>query len=251
MVNSSETPIEQVLSLLNHELRTPITSLRSSLELLQHYQDTDLLEIEALLTLAVDSADRLAHLIETLLDWCELTQSTQSVFKQPCNLVPIIHRSIEMLQSFANQGQIQISLSTPTWIPVDADQHYLSRAFSYLLHNAIKFSPPNRKIGITLLLLNLEDSRNIIHVPGVLISVQDEGTGIPEAALKRIFQPFYQVEDEDDRTHSGLGLELSICQKIIQQHQGKIWVESQLEQGSTFHILIPIDQQKTDPPGGG
>lgn len=74
----------------------------------------------------------------------------------------------------------------------------------------------------------------------LLITLQDEGVGIPETALQPIFQAFEQVDSSDTRSYEGLGLELAICDRIIQEHPGKIWVESTLGEGRTFYVALPI-----------
>lgn len=242
MVNPSEEPIDRLLSLLNHEVRTPITTLQGAIVLLKTHQLHEQSDIEGLLALAADSTNRLTRVIEDILDWCEMTYGTKSLFKQPCNIALLIQQAIEALQPFAVQRQIQMYLNTPSWVPVNGDQYYLRRALSYLLHNAIKFSPPHRQVELTAAIIDAGETSNLLEQPYVQIVVQDQGLGIPEAALEKVFHPFHQIDSSDARCHEGLGLELAICAKIIQQHQGKIWVESQLGQGSAFYIALPMSE---------
>lgn len=246
-VNPSADPIEQLFSVFSHELRTPITSLQMSLGLLQMYQKGEQSsEVQALLTVAADNIDRLTHIIENLLDWYEITHKDNIIFKQPLNGAVLMRRTVDQLQPLATQQQIQMNLSIPNLIPLNADDYYLSRALSNLLHNAIKFSPCDRQVWFTATVVQTRDSavqasyESSLTFPYVLITLKDQGTGIPETALERIFQPFQQVDSSDTRSYGGLGLELAICQRIIQQHQGKIWVESTLGQGSTFYVVLPM-----------
>lgn len=238
MAEPSQQSIEQLFSCLSHELRTPITSLQGAIALLQTHQIQDESEIESLLAVASESTERLTQIIENILDWYEITHKENSLFKQPCNIVFLLLRVIDSLQSFALLKKIQVYLETPTWVTINADQHHLTRALSHLLHNAIKFSPPDRHIRLTV---DIYENTDTPGASQLQITLQDQGIGIPKNALKEIFHPFHQVNLSDNRSYGGLGLELAICYEVIRQHQGEIWVESELGKGTTFHIVLPID----------
>ncbi len=243
MMNPSGEPIERLLSVLSHELRTPIASLQAALDLLQIYQqDEQSTEVQSLLTLAVDNIDRLTHAIENILDWYEITHKTNFLFKQPLDGAALIKRIVDKVQLVATGQRIEIDLDIPSFIPLKADDYYLSRALSNLLHNAIKFSPSDRQVRLTATIVQTGKSLDLPTLPYVLIAIKDQGAGIPETALKQIFQPFKQADSSDTRKYGGLGLELAICDRIIQQHQGKIWVESTLGQGSTFYVALPLNK---------
>ncbi|MGF1499853.1 MAG: sensor histidine kinase [Elainellaceae cyanobacterium] len=238
MAESSQQPIEQLFACLSHELRTPITSLQGAIALLQNHNLNDVSEVGSLLNLASESTDRLTQIIENILDWYQISQGSKSLFKQPCNITFILLQLIDSLNSLTTDKGIQIHLESPTEITLQADHYYLTRALSHLLQNAIKFSPSGGQISVTAALV---EDRTILDVPSLLkIAVQDQGAGIPESALEEIFQPFYQLDTSDTRHHGGLGLELAICREIIQQHQGRIWAESTLGQGTTFCVILPI-----------
>ncbi|MFB2834915.1 sensor histidine kinase [Floridanema evergladense] len=247
MINPSGDEIERLFSVLSHELRTPITSLQAALDLLQMYQQEEQSsEVQALLTLATDNTDRLTQIIENILDWYEITHKTDIMFKQPIDGAILIKCVVDKLQPLAIQQRVQIYLDIPKSIPLNVDNYYLSRALSYLLRNAIKFSGSDRQVWLTATVVQTLDSAiRATHelpftLPYVLITVKDQGAGIPETALKQIFEPFQQVDSSDTRHYGGLGLELAICDRIIQQHQGKIWAESTLGDGSTFYVALPI-----------
>ncbi|MFB2939443.1 sensor histidine kinase [Aerosakkonemataceae cyanobacterium BLCC-F154] len=240
MMNPSEVPIERLFSLLNHELRTPIASLQTALDLLQMYQQCDRSEAQALLNLAVDNADRLTQTIENILDWYDLVHKANAIFKQPLDGAALIQRVVSKVQLIATQQRIQINLDIPNFIPLTADDYYLSRALSYLLHNAIKFSPSDRQVWLTATIIQTGETSDLPTLPYLLITIKDEGVGIPETSLPQIFQPFEQVDSSDTRRYGGLGLELAICDRIIQEHRGKIWAESTLGEGSTFYVALPL-----------
>lgn len=240
MLNPSENTIERLCFLLSHELRTPISALQGAISLLQMHPLHEKLEAELLLTLAAENTERLTRVVEDILDWYEIVHSA-NLFQQNCNAALLIQQAVNALQSFASQQQIQIHLNTPACICVNADQHHLSRALMRLIHNAIKFSPPQRQVTVTAQDVHTADSASRMAVPHVLIAIADEGVGIPATDLDRVFQPFYQVDSSDARPYGGLGLELAICHQVIERHAGTIWVESQLGQGSTFYIALPVD----------
>lgn len=241
MVNYSGDPLDRLFSILSHELRTPITSLQTALDILRIYQqDEQSAEVQSLLTLAADNIDRLTNIIENILDWYEITHKTNIMFKQPLDGAVLIKRIVDKVEFLATQQRIQINLDIPDNIPLNVDDYYLSRALSNLLHNAIKFSPCDRQIWLTAIIVQTGDSADLPTLPYVLITMKDQGAGIPETELEQIFQPFKQVDSSDTRHYGGLGLELAICEQIIQQHQGKIWVESTLGEGSTFYVALPI-----------
>jgi|GEM_PF-2260100 len=245
MINPSQEPIEQVFSRLSHELRTPITSLQGAIALLQNHQLVDESEVESLLALAAESTDRLTKVIEAILDWHQITQKDIKLFKQPCQIQTILRQVVESLHAFATHQNVPVYLEISKEISINTvfhgDQYFLTRAFSYLLHNAIKFSPPQCPVRITA---NLYESGGQLNPQNQLqIGVRDQGAGIPEANLDAIFQPFHQIDTSDTRRYGGLGLDLAICREIIRQHQGHIWVESTLGQDTTFYITLPLDRE--------
>jgi len=242
MINPSQEPIEQVFSRLSHELRTPITSLQGAIALLQSHQLVDELEVESLLELAAESTDRLTKVIEAILDWHQITRNSTSLFKQLCHIQPILHQVVNSLQPSATHKDIPIHLEIFNDIPFYADQYFLTRAFAYLLDNAIKFSPPKCPVYITANIYEREGLSS--SQPHLQIAIKDQGTGIPESDLEAIFQPFHQLHASDTRRHGGLGLELAICREIIRQHQGRLWAESTLGQGTTFYVVLPLDEKK-------
>lgn len=238
MINPSQEPIEQVFSRLSHELRTPITSLQGAIALLQGHQLVDESEVESLLALAAESTDRLTKVIEAILDWHQITQDNPRLFKQLCHIPSILHQVVDSLRSFATHKDISIYLEISDDIQLYADQYFLTRALTYLLDNAIKFSPPKSSVDITA---NIDENRQLLDgQPRLKITIHDQGVGIPESDLEAIFQPFHQLDASDTRRYGGLGLELAICREIIKQHQGRLWAESTLGQGTTFYVVLPM-----------
>lgn len=242
MINPSQEPFEQLFSRLSHELRTPITSLQGAIALLQAHQLHNESEVESLLTLAAKSTERLTHVIESILDWSQITQKNVYLFKQSCDVTLLLNQVVDSLRPFATHKDILIYSDISSGISLHADQYFLGRALRYLLHNAIKSSPPHSPIHITA---NICEPRRIIDSqPQLQIAVKDQDTGIAETDLEVIFQPFHQINTSDISCHGGLGLDLAICREIIRQHQGHTWAERTLEQGTTFYVILPLDGEK-------
>ena len=122
--------------------------------------------------------------------------------------------------------QVNVQRDLP---PVFADKHRVAQVFSNLVGNAAKFSEPGTTITIGASRLGGK----------VVVEVSDEGTGIPGDRLDRVFDPFYRLGRSPSPNHSGLGLGLSICRRMIEAHGGKIWVKSEPSKGSTFFFTLP------------
>ena len=132
-------------------------------------------------------------------------------------------------QTVSNSVNVNLSISSlPVQLWVDPDR--IVQILTNLLSNAIKFSLPNSRIWVIVKQQNHE----------VLLAVKDTGRGIPENKLDSIFERFQQVDSSDSRNHDGTGLGLAICKSIVLQHDGSIWVESELGKGSNFYFTLPI-----------
>jgi signal transduction histidine kinase len=163
-----------------------------------------------------------------------------------CNLANLLITATEAMQAMADKLQVQLIVN-PLTIELWADDDRLIQTLTNLLSNAIKFSEPGDRVWISAILsesktVDGEESHNsLTSSPSyVLITIQDEGRGIPEDKLQIIFERFQQVDASDSRNKGGTGLGLAICRNIVQQHNGKIWVQSILGQGSTFYVLLPL-----------
>ncbi len=128
----------------------------------------------------------------------------------------------------ADEHQIILETNSPS-IKLNADRERIVQTLTNLISNAIKFSAAGSKVWLTSTLQETE----------VLFSVKDRGRGIPEDKLETIFERFQQVDASDSRKKGGTGLGLAICRHIVEQHKGKIWVESVYGEGSTFYFSIP------------
>lgn len=169
------------------------------------------------------------RLVNDILDLDRLESNKVELIKQWCDAAALMHQSVKTLQPLAEGNQITLSFSSPE-LQIWADPDRIVQTLVNLLSNAIKFSPPNSTV--TLSASSLADL--------VLFQVKDRGRGIPADKLETIFGRFQQVDASDSRQKGGTGLGLAICRSIVQQHGGRIWVESELGKGSTFYFTLPI-----------
>jgi PAS domain S-box-containing protein len=250
---------DEFVSIVSHELRTPLTSIHGSLGLLASgLLSSDSEKGKRLLQIAVESTDRLMRLINDILDIERIESGKITMNKQVCNAADLMHQATDVMQSMADQFGITLSVSPlPVRIWVDPDR--MMQTLTNLLSNAIKFSPCGSTVLMRAEMGNGEwrmgngemretkemgrwgDGENSTSTPlSLLISVSDRGRGIPTDKLNAIFERFQQVDASDSRNHDGTGLGLAICRSIVQQHGGKIWVESTLGEGSTFYFTLPV-----------
>jgi signal transduction histidine kinase len=182
-----------------------------------------------------------------------------------CNVADLMIHTANVMQSMAEKFKVTLSISpqsTALSTVVYADDDRIIQTLTNLLSNAIKFSPPQSTVYLKAELRNVEETdlnkpqqtkneterhcpipHNLSTALSVLFSVSDRGGGIPSDKLDTIFERFQQVDASDSRNQDGTGLELAICRNIVQQHGGRIWVESTLGQGSTFYFTLPIGEQ--------
>ncbi len=231
----------EFIAVVSHELRTPLTSMYGSLKLLDSGLLSDQPEKEQrLLTIAVDSTDRLMRLVNDILDIERIESGTVQMVKAVWKVSELMAKTVDVVQPLADQAEIELIVSDlggSVW--VDADR--MIQTFTNLLGNAIKFSPRGSKIWFS----------GTKQTGQMLFQIRDRGRGIPADKLGIIFERFQQVDGSDTRNGEGTGLGLAICRSIIQQHGGRIWVESVLGEGSTFSCILPRSPsvQDSHPPG--
>jgi len=232
----------EFISVVSHELRTPLSSLMGALDVLSTGQLGELTEKgQNVLNIATTNTERLIRLVNDILDLERLKFGKITLHPAECNLAPIIIQATEAMQAMADQAQVRLQ-TQPLSVPLWADSDRLIQALTNLLSNAIKFSEP----GSTVWLHADVPSPDTPADPHLTITVRDQGRGIPSDKLDLIFERFQQVDTSDARQKGGTGLGLAICRSIIEQHNGKIWAESTLGEGSIFYVALPLlpEQQK-------
>ena len=221
---------QEFISMISHELRSPLNSVLGFLEMLPEGVYGDLnSQGKDKVGVAERNINRLVRLINDLLDIDRMESGRLSMEIQDVDLKQIIERSVEAVKSLADQEQITIDVPDAHAV-VTADGERLVQVMVNLLSNAIKFSPSGGKIDVGL------TSQN----DWVEVRVSDQGRGIPEKFKQMIFEKFQQVTASDWRQKGGTGLGLAISKAIIDQHHGSIGVESEEGKGSTFWFRLPI-----------
>lgn len=216
---------------VSHELRTPITSIKGFLETLLDGAMSEPDTCRYFLTILAEEADRLAHLVNDLLELSHLEEDTAPLVPELLDARTEAERAIELVAPMAQEKNIGIALRLPEDLRVRADREMLRQALLNLLDNAIKYTPAKGQVWIE----GAESaSGNMVQ-----LTVGDTGPGIPSEHLGRIFERFYRVDKARSRAIGGTGLGLSIVRHIVERHNGKVWAESALGHGSKFTMAFP------------
>ena len=220
----------EFVSTVSHELRTPLTSIRGSLGLLAGGAVGDLPpHLRELIRLAERNVVRLTALINDILDFERLDSGRVQLQRAEMDLQPLFEQSLEAVHPMADEQRVAlVCTSVAVRLLVDADR--IVQVLINLLSNAVKFSPPGREVR----LWSEETGGGWVR-----IFVQDQGPGVPEGYQQRIFERFARVETADHRDKGGTGLGLAICKMIVEQHGGRIGVDSTPGDGSTFWFDLP------------
>lgn len=218
---------DDFVSTISHELRTPLGFIKGySTSLLRQDTVWDLDTQREFLTIIDEEADRLTRLIEDMLESARLQSKTLQFKFSPIRFDALVRDVATRVNM--HHPTLKIEYDLQALPPVHGDSVRLSQVLENLFSNAIKYAP-----GSKLTISAKTKGKK------VLISFKDQGEGIPEDYIPFLFERFYRVPGE--RTVTGTGLGLYICKQIILAHHGKIWVESELDVGTTFFIELPTD----------
>ena len=215
---------------VSHELRTPLTTIKGYAETLL---EGALKEEVAFRFVQVIKrhTDRLTKIVEDLLMLSKIESKEFQLKIEVISLRDLIDDVIDFIREAAERKKISISRNEIlSFLIMEADRNYLEQILTNLLDNAIKYTPEGGKVTISAI---EKDQREI------QFSIQDNGIGIPTEDLPRIFERFYRVDKGRSQELGGTGLGLSIVKHLVQAHGGRVWVESQLGQGSTFYFTLP------------
>jgi PAS domain S-box-containing protein len=228
---------DQFVSTVSHELRTPLTAIRASIGLLASGASGTLPEKgQRMLEIAVTNTDRLVRLINDILDSERLASGKTPMEKKQCSAAQLVTQAADVMKPMAEKAGISLSVESQD-AALWADPDRIAQALTNLISNAIKFSPKGGTIWVTA-----ERKEN-----QMLFKVQDEGRGIPPDKLGLLFERFQQLDASDAREKGGTGLGLSISRSIVEQHNGRIWIESTVGKGSTFFFTLPLPQETEVP----
>ncbi|HEY9126648.1 MAG TPA: PAS domain S-box protein [Acidobacteriaceae bacterium] len=222
---------DEFISTVSHELRTPLTSLRASLGLISSGQlDKRPEKQKQMLDVAIGNCDRLVRLVNDILDFDRVERGAMPLHKEALQAGVVLRRAADVQNEAALKAQITFRFDAPSRIMIDVDQDRILQVLSELVSNAIKFSPPQTIIKLAA--QNTDDDE-------VTVSVEDQGRGIAPEKLDLIFEVFQQGDASDSRALGGTGLGLAICKRIVEQHGGRMWVESEVGKGSRFLFTVP------------
>ena len=223
----------ETLQLVSHELRTPLTSIQGLTDVLIKFPvAAD--EAHEMLSTIHSEAVRLSETINRYLDLTRLESGAQPLHLTPVSCQQLIAGCVRNLSLPAAERNIRLTSQVSPALPfLHADAQLLTQAINNLLSNAIKYSPPDSEVII---------AAKLNHT-SVMISVRDQGSGIPEEAREKIFNKFYRLERDAASGIVGTGLGLPLVKEIVEQHGGWISVESALATGSTFTIHLPLQTQ--------
>jgi len=222
---------DNLLQSLAHELKTPLHKIIMQLQILDDEMYGALnAEQHNSLRAALGWSAQLASIVDEIVIVQAL--SADDLHFTAVDLEQLTAQAVRKVRLLAGELQLAITVNLqPHLPPVRGDERHLSTVFEQLLSNAVKFSPEGAQIELTI----VQDS-----VSTVLVCVRDHGIGIPIEAQTRIFERGYQVESGITRRFGGVGLGLAMVRRIVEAHNGRVWVESALGEGSTFYVQLPI-----------
>ncbi len=222
---------DHFLQNVNHELRTPLTAIVGWTDLFEE-GEVDEPTMKRGIRQIRQSARVLLALIDDLLDLARLDRGALTLDLRPVFLSEVVQRSIDTVRMMAEaRGVVLMPAPLPEpMAPVRADALRLQQVLWNLLANAIQFTPPQGRIVVRV---EREPER-------YLVSVEDDGIGIPESELPHVFERFRQVDGSATRGHAGMGIGLALARSLVELHGGSIWASSVVGQGSRFTFAIPI-----------
>ena len=223
------------VSNVSHELRTPLTSVKSYLEALDEGALTEPVAPD-FIKVSLDETNRMMRMVTDLLHLSRIDNETSHLDVELINFtafITFILNRFDKMRSQDEEKKYELVRDYPinsVWIEIDTDK--MTQVIDNILNNAIKYSPDGGKITVSM---KTTDDQ-------MILSVSDQGLGIPKQDLPKIFDRFYRVDRARSRAQGGTGLGLAIAKEIIKQHKGFIWAKSEYGKGSTFTIVLPYDK---------
>ena len=223
------------VSNVSHELRTPLTSVKSYLEALDEGALSEPVAPD-FIKVSLDETNRMMRMVIDLLHLSRIDNATSHLDVELINFTAFITFILNRFDKMRGPDEekkydlVRDYPITSVWIEIDTDK--MTQVIDNILNNAIKYSPDGGKITVTM---KTTDDQ-------MILSISDQGLGIPKQDLPRIFDRFYRVDRARSRAQGGTGLGLAIAKEIVKQHEGFIWAKSEYGKGSTFTIVLPYDK---------
>ncbi|BBA32316.1 uncharacterized protein sS8_0348 [Methylocaldum marinum] len=237
-LHESDRRKDEFLAMLGHELRNPLAPIRNAMAIMRKLDATDP-QLRWVREVVDRQVAQLARLVDDLLDVSRIVQGKLTLRRVPMDLADVIDQAVETSKPLMDQRRHRYAVSLPPHpIRLEVDAARLVQAICNLLSNAAKYTPEGGSIWLTVAL----DNKNAV------ISVRDTGEGIPSAFLPRLFDAFIQVDRTLDHAQGGLGLGLTIVQKIVELHGGHIEARSEGQgKGSEFVMRLPLELSASVP----
>lgn len=224
---------DDMTHMLVHDLRSPLSTLTSSLNMLMHSLASENPDAADFITLSQRSTSRMLGMVNTLLEINRLEDQTVPINLELVDFQLLVEDLVEQMQPLAQEGQVTLSLTVQAGIPLGyADRHLLSRVLINLIDNALKVTPAGGMVQVTV------ETEPGAERPSFVIGVLDTGPGIPPELKSHLFEKFVRVQYPERRIGNGLGLKF--CQLAVNAHGGTIEVSSSPGQGSKFIVKLPF-----------
>lgn len=229
----AERKVKEFYSTVSHELRTPLTAIRTALGLMESSiaDSKNEASTKPVFDIACEESDRLIRLINDILDFRKIEAGKLDLQLKKLDPKPVVDRAVSSLASLAKDAKVEIEVDIQHTDHLLADEDKMQQVMSNLLSNAIKWSPENGQVSIRVIEGKKGRSR---------FEIEDQGPGIPDDEMEKLFERFEQISKRDNRDKGGTGLGLAICKAIVEMHGGTIGVNTANgSKGSTFWFEIP------------
>jgi PAS domain S-box-containing protein len=226
---------DELMHTIVHDLRNPLTSMLASLDMLEYWREQLQLEKEPvqILQIARTSAWRMLGLVNTILDLYKLESGKMQLKREPLVLTPLVEQIFRIESPLAIRREVLLLNNIPFDLPVlNLDQLLIGRVIQNLIDNALRYTPDGGNVEVSAC---YDPQQRVI-----ILSVHDQGPGVPPEAQSRLFQKFVSSSKE-----RGTGLGLAFCRLAVEAHNGRIWAESEPGQGTTFLVSLPLDEIST------
>ncbi|MCP9767314.1 GHKL domain-containing protein [Lacihabitans sp. LS3-19] len=222
----------EFLTTVTHEIRTPLTSIKALSEIIYDNEDLEYEQKKSFLNIIIDETDRLSRLVNQVLDLEKYESGKHKISKKTVEVNEILNTVLARMEGIAKEKNVLLKIFNKSDVySFKADEDRLIQMFINLISNAIKFVKPNEG----WVHLSVDNSKKYL-----IFSVEDNGVGIPVETQSRIFEKFFQAENQDQSSEKGSGLGLSITKKIVEIHKGNIHLESVPGKGTKIMVSLPL-----------
>ena len=229
-IEIAEKSRREFIANVSHELRTPLTSIQGYVETLVEDPSPNPETTSEFLDVIQKNATRMNRLTEDLLTLASVESPDYKLTLQPAKASALVKDAIDTLRGIVVDSGVKLESAGAPEAPVMADPDAMNQVFGNLIENALKYGKAGKRIRVGARMLEAE----------VEFSVQDFGPGMASEHLDRIFERFYRIDKARSRESGGTGLGLAIVKHIVLAHGGRIWAESELGKGATFHFTLPL-----------